>query len=234
LAKFYGANSNAWARAWDEAELLGVIALGCVTELGLALSDGPPADLEPVLRPLLPTPTASATFGSDLRVTVLGPPTAALSQLLDACADRESASAASTWRFSAPSVRRALDAGVPAEQLLGDLAAVSEDPLPQPLRYLIGDVHRRYGEMTVVDASCVLTVGDPHRLAEVLADKRLSSLGLVQLDAATLGSARAAPETLALLRKHGYFPASRSDDRPATASRSVASSGAGSALRRRR
>ena len=64
-------------------------------------------------------PAASVgRFGSDLTVMVAGSPSAAVSALLDSCADRESRGAAVVWRFSPASVRRALDEGVGADELV--------------------------------------------------------------------------------------------------------------------
>ncbi|MGH4002002.1 MAG: helicase-associated domain-containing protein, partial [Pseudonocardiaceae bacterium] len=65
--------------------------------------------------------------------------------------------AARTWRFTPASVRAALDAGRTAQELLTELAVISDRPIPQPLEYLITDASRRHGKVRVRGMrSCVI------------------------------------------------------------------------------
>lgn len=83
---------------------------------------------------------------SDLTALVSGEPTTRVSRVLSAAAQSESRGTAALWRFSAVSVRKALDAGRMAEELIGELAVISDRPLPQPLEYLVRDVARKHGQ----------------------------------------------------------------------------------------
>ncbi|MFE1794222.1 helicase-associated domain-containing protein, partial [Streptomyces sp. NPDC059525] len=128
-----------------EAELLGVLARGALSAIGIHLRTGDAEGLGIECRRLLPSATATALIGADLTAVVTGTPSARLAVLLDSVADREAGGTASVWRFSAGSVRRALDASRSPEDITADLAAVAVGPLPQPLSYLIADTARGHG-----------------------------------------------------------------------------------------
>ncbi|HEY9524257.1 MAG TPA: helicase-associated domain-containing protein, partial [Thermopolyspora sp.] len=203
----------------EEGRLLGAVAGDMVTDLGRALvelgpvpggerDDTPTGEHDPGLvecsAKALAGAQRTALFGADLTAVVTGPPSAELAGLLDRAADRESRGAASVWRFSPASVRRALDAGHAAESLLIDLSHAGT--LPQPLVYLIRDVARRHGEVTVTTVGCIIQGSDPGLLAEIAAHRRLSRLGLRQLAPTVLASALSAEHTLGALREAGYAP----------------------------
>ncbi|MEZ0075857.1 helicase-associated domain-containing protein [Planotetraspora sp. GP83] len=204
----------------EEARLLGLCAHDTLTELGRALSalasvagdesddTVPEVEHDPVLvkcsTRALASAQRTALFGGDLTAVVTGPPSVELASLLDRAADRESQGAASVWRFSAASVRRALDGGETADSLLAALAEVGT--LPQPLTYLIRDAARRHGEVTVSAVGCIIQGSDPALLAEIAAHRRLAKLGLRLLAPTVLASAAQATPTLAALREAGYAP----------------------------
>ncbi|GAA3392055.1 helicase-associated domain-containing protein [Cryptosporangium minutisporangium] len=197
------------AVAFAEAERYGVVALGAATPLARALVVGLASDpdgLAVASSGLVPTPVTAATFQSDLSAVVAGVPAAGLAALLDSAAEREAAGAASIWRFSAASVRAALDAGVDADALLTDLAAVATGGLPQALEYLVRDVARRHGHVRVAPAGSVVSADDPALLAELVATKSLRALRLRAVAPTVLVSAADPEATLAALRESGYAP----------------------------
>ncbi|MFJ5546963.1 helicase-associated domain-containing protein [Streptomyces sp. NPDC093225] len=195
-----------------EAELLGVIARGSLSPLGAALLAGDAEELAAECRRLLPEATGTALLGGDLTAVVSGTPAASLVELLDATAARETSGAASVWRFSADSIRRALDAGRTPDEISAELAAIAAGPLPQPLSYLIADAARRHGRVRVAPAACVIHGGEPALLAELAAHRGLTSLGLRQLAPTVLVSAAAPDRTLAALRSEGYAPVAEAAD----------------------
>lgn len=194
-----------------EARAFGLVTDDALTPLGTALlaaeqaSDPCPA-LIAAIADLLPPPTRVATFLPDLTAVVAGSAAVELAALLDDCADVESRDVASTWRFSPASVRRALDCGHGAEGLLGELAAVADKPLPQPLTYLVHDVARRHGQLRVHPVSCCVCVKDPALAAEVVRHRSLAPLTLVRLGDTVLASSKSVTETLSALRAAGYAP----------------------------
>ncbi|MFC4014909.1 helicase-associated domain-containing protein [Nonomuraea purpurea] len=209
----------------DEATLLGLLANNALTDLGRALAgltakagnendDAVPlVEHDPVLAEAatraLASVRRSALFGPDLTAVVTGPPSAELAALLDHVAERESRGAASVWRFTTESVRRALDHGYEPDDLLDELAGVGT--IPQPLEYLVRDTARRHGEVTVSTVGCVIQAGDAALLAEIAAHRRLIRLGLRLLAPTVLVSAADSERTLALLRENGYSPVPVSD-----------------------
>ena len=72
----------------------GVLVNGVMSPLGRALLAADPAGLLQAAADLLAPASSSGRFGSDLTVMVAGSPSAAVSHLLDTCADREGRGAA--------------------------------------------------------------------------------------------------------------------------------------------
>ncbi|MFC4107369.1 helicase-associated domain-containing protein [Micromonospora zhanjiangensis] len=189
-----------------EARALGVVAHGALSTLGRALL-ADPGSLPATAAALLPRPLAGALFQNDLTAVVPGVPAAALADLLDAAAVRESRGGATGWRFTASSVRAALDAGHDPAGLTAALrAVVTGDALPQPLEYLIRDVGRQHGRVRVRAVGCVLRVDDPALGAELLRARSLGPLKLTELAPTVLASGRPVAETLRVLRDAGYPP----------------------------
>jgi hypothetical protein len=198
---------------WAEAQMLGLVAHGAPTSLGVAVTTTgtTTGERECPIRvsagALVAPASDTGIFQADLTVTVPGTPSATLSDLLDSVADRESRGVAGTWRFSASSVRRALDGGASVPELEAALTEASQSGLlPQPLRYLLGDVARRHGTLRVRPAGCVIQSADETLLAEVAAASQLRPLRLWRPAPAVLISAASVAETLAQLRSAGYAP----------------------------
>jgi hypothetical protein len=192
---------------WTDARQAGIVALGRLSPLGEGLLAEEPATLASAATALVGRSTTEAIFQADLTAVVPGNPGAALVDLLDAAADREARGAASVWRFSAASVRRALDAGRTAAELSGALRGVAvSGQLPQPLEYLLTDVERRHGLLRVRAVGCVLRAGDPALLAEVRANRALVNLRLTELAPTVLASPAQRGVVLAALRAAGYAP----------------------------
>ncbi len=115
------ARSEDVAAIWQEAHTLGLLVGGALSPLGRPLLAADPAALLDVATDLLAPASSTGRFGSDLTVVVAGAPSAAVSALLDTCADREGRGAAVIWQFSPASVRRAFDEGWTADELAAAL-----------------------------------------------------------------------------------------------------------------
>ncbi|MGP3983519.1 helicase-associated domain-containing protein [Streptomyces sp. KR80] len=163
-----------------------------------------------LLAPLLPQPLDHVLLQADLTAVAPGPLERPLAELLGVLADVESKGAATVYRFTPGSVRRALDAGQGAADLHAFLAEHSRTPVPQPLSYLIDDVARRHGHLRIGAASAYVRCDDDALLAEILADRRSAGLRLRRL-APTVLAAQASPDLLLeRLREMGYAPAAES------------------------
>jgi hypothetical protein len=203
-----------------EATLLGLVADGALTPLGAELraavaTDDPEDALAAAVAGTLPAPAATATFLPDLTAVVRGAAAPSLARLLDEVAESRSRDTASTWRFDAAGVRRALDAGWTADTLLAALADVADRPLPQPLEYLVHDVARRHGQLRVFPVACCVEVADAALADEVQAHRALAPLRLRPLAGTLLASTKPVVETVRALREAGYAPV-RTDARGET------------------
>ncbi|AGZ38706.1 helicase-associated domain-containing protein [Actinoplanes friuliensis] len=207
------------------AAALGVTGLGALTSYGKLLQvEAQIGDRDPLgagpdggripgasdavraLDALLPAPVDHVLVQADLSVVVPGPPEPELAAELDVIAEPESAGGASVYRVTAASVRRALDVGYSA----GDLHAVfqrrSRTPIPQALAYLIDDSARKHGGLRAGSAGSYLRSDDEALVAEVLADKRLSTLALRRLAPTVLCSPLQLARLLGALRDAGFAP----------------------------
>ncbi|MEU7168458.1 helicase-associated domain-containing protein [Streptomyces morookaense] len=194
----------------DEAELLGVTGRGALSAHGRALLDGSEATAANLLAPLLPEPLDHVLLQADLTAVAPGPLRRPLAQMLGVLADVESKGGATVYRFTPDSVRRALDAGRTAGDVLAFLQEHSRTPVPQPLAYLVEDVARRHGRLRVGAASSYLRCDDEAVLAELLADRRSAPLRLRRLAPTVLASQTAPDALLEGLRAMGYAPAAES------------------------
>lgn len=206
LADSSAQDGTQFAGVIREAELLGVLARGALSALGIHLRTDDTELLSAECRRLLPPATAVARIGADLTAVVTGTPSARLAALLDSVADRESSGTAVVWRFSVGSIRRALDAGRIPGDITADLTAVAGGSLPQPLSYLIADTARGHGRVRIAPAACVIHGDEPALLAELAAHRGLAGLALRQLAPTVLVSRSPLDTTLAALRAEGYAP----------------------------
>ncbi len=191
---------------------LGLVVDGTPTSAGRALLelDRSVAD---ALAESLPEQVDAVILQGDLTAVVPGLPTPALAELLRTMADAESTGAASTYRFSTDSIRRALDHGWTAGELRTELGR--RGSVPQPLAYLIDDVARRHAVLRIGAAATFLRCDDPVVLAGILADPGATALGLFALSDTVLASDQPPEHVLdqlrqlghALLPEHGRGPA---------------------------
>jgi Helicase conserved C-terminal domain len=211
-----GGATRARLLAWTlrEAAWLGITGLGALSGFGRALL-GPAPDPGTAAHRLdraLPEPVDHILVQADLTAVAPGRLLPELEHELTGMAQIESRGGAGVYRFTETSVRRALDAGRTADDLLAWLRTHSRTPVPQPLEYLVADSARRYGRLRVGAAGAYLRADDEAVLSEVLADKRAASLRLRRL-APTVLAAQAAPDVvLSVLRGMGLSPAAESPD----------------------
>lgn len=203
---------------WSEAEAVGAIAHAALSALGRCVDDE--EALLSAAAKLLPNAQETALLQADLTAVVAGTPSGQLAATLNLLADTEGRDTASTWRFSPKSVRRAMDQGYTAEDLLGKLTSIAHTSVPQPLEYLIKDVGRRFGQLQVRNVRCCV-LGEETLLLELSGNRSLRELSLHALAPTVLASNKPAKETLAALRKAGYAPVQQKIDGTVTVERTV-------------
>jgi hypothetical protein len=166
------------------------------------------AELAGIMAAALPEGSDRLLVAGDLTVVApdgLAPGVEARLALL---ADRERGGA---WRIHEPSLRRALDEGLSAEDVLGFLRDHSGTPLPQALEYLVADAARRHGRLRVGGAGTYLR-GDPALVAGVVRSAAGRRLGLRELAPGVAVTQRSQRDLLAALRKAGEAPLAEEPD----------------------
>ncbi|SDT63330.1 helicase C-terminal domain-containing protein [Jiangella sp. DSM 45060] len=200
-----------------EAEQLGLTGMGAFASFARPFLEGRGAErvvaaAADAVRPSLPQPLDHVLLQADLTAIAPGPLRADLERELSLLSDVESRGGASVHRFTAGSLRRALDAGRTAADVHAFLATISRTPVPQPLTYLVDDVARTHGQLRVGAASAFVRCDDEATLAAIVADPRSSSLGLRRLAPTVLASSIAANTLVERLRQLGFSPVPEAAD----------------------
>lgn len=163
-------------------------------------------DLEPLLVAALPEPVSEVIVQADLTILAPGPLVPELAADFALLADVESAGAATTYRVSENSLRRALDSGRTAAGIRELLARTSATPVPQSLDYLIEDVARRHGRLRVGTAMSFVRCDDPSLVAQVLGSPVAERTALRAVAATVLISQARPLDLVEALREHGFAP----------------------------
>jgi hypothetical protein len=191
-----------------EASWLGVTGRGALGSAGRALLVAPEdrEAIAAVVAGFLPAPVDAIVLQGDLTAIAPGPVTGSIATLLRSIADIESRGGATVHRFTEQSLRRGLDAGWSADQILSELTAASRTPVPQPLDYLVRDTARRHGQVRVSSVRSCVRADDPGVLDEMEASRELGALQLRRLAPTVLTSPVAADLVLDMLRAGGFAP----------------------------
>lgn len=168
---------------------------------------GPDADdLLADLTAALPEPVSEVILQADLTVLAPGPLVAELAAEFALLAEVESAGAATTYRITEQSLRRALDGGRTAAGIRDLLTRTSITPVPQSLDYLIEDVARRHGRLRVGTALSFLRCDDPSLVAQVLSSPAAEQCALRSVAPTVLVSQARPLDVVDALREHGFAP----------------------------
>ncbi|MDP9983404.1 hypothetical protein J2W14_002825 [Pseudarthrobacter oxydans] len=190
-----------------EAELLGLIGSGALTQIGAAIAAEQPDEAMGILGEHLPAALNHVLLQADLTAVAPGYLAPDLTEKLLTMADAEGQGPATIYRFSVASVRRALDAGQDAQAMLDFLGLHSATAIPQPLKYLIEDTAARHARLRVGSAASFIQSDDEMALLELLNSPGAAGLGLVRIAPTVLVSHAAPRETAQLLRSLGLSPA---------------------------
>ncbi|GAA3816254.1 helicase-associated domain-containing protein [Nocardioides panacisoli] len=202
------ADLAAWAVG--EAGRLGLTGLDAVPSYTRDLLAG--ADPVPALAALLPDPVDHVLIQADLTAVAPGPLLPDIARSLHLVADVESRGAATVYRFTPASIRRALDAGWSAAETHAFLESVSRTPVPQPLSYLVDDAVRSFGRLRVGVAESFVRSDDEAALAELVHHPRAAALGLRRIAPTVLVSTTPPDILLPRLRELGVAPVAEASD----------------------
>ncbi|OHV44334.1 helicase C-terminal domain-containing protein [Pseudofrankia sp. BMG5.36] len=183
---------------------------------GGASPSGPPGSLADALAdalaPLLPEPVEELLLQADLTAVAPGPLVPQVAAELAQLADIESTGAATVYRFSEASLRRAFDAGRAPADIHDLLARLGRGGVPQALAYLVDDTARRHGRLRSGPAESYLRCDDPVLLSEVMVSRRTQALGLRRIAPTVVISRLQVSDLLDGLRAAGFAPAAEGPD----------------------
>ncbi|HEY8754163.1 MAG TPA: helicase-associated domain-containing protein, partial [Arthrobacter sp.] len=189
-----------------EAELLGLIGSGALSQLGSAVAEDNPDQALGILGEHLPAALNHVLLQADLTAVAPGYLAPELAEKLLLMADAEGQGPATIYRFSTNSVRRALDGGHDASSLLGFLREHSATAVPQPLEYLVEDTASRHGRLRVGTAASFIQSDDEATVLELAAESKAAGLGLARIAPTVLISTAPPRETAQVLRGLGLSP----------------------------
>ncbi|MCK9898942.1 helicase C-terminal domain-containing protein [Frankia sp. Cpl3] len=204
-----------------EAELLGLTGRGVPSTPGrLAAGRGAAGGggeslirrLADAMEPLLPEPVEELLIQADLTAVAPGPLVPRVAGELARMADIESAGAATVYRFTEASLRRAMDAGSAAEDLHDLLRSLARGGVPQTLTYLIDDTARRHGRLRSGPAASYLRCDDVALLTEVVASRHTQALAMRRVAPTIVISSLPVAELLEGLRAAGFAPVAEAPD----------------------
>ncbi|WP_422935679.1 helicase-associated domain-containing protein [Sinomonas sp. P47F7] len=190
-----------------EAAMIGITGSGAVTRAGAAVLRGDFDGLRTLLDEILPPSVDRILLQADLTAVAPGYLEPGLSRRLSLLADPEGRGPATIYRFSAASLRRALDAGEDAASITEFLAEHAETEVPQPLAYLVEDTAARYGRIRVGRAGSFIVSDDEAAIAGLLREPSAAQLGLTQIAPTVVVSNASPQEAAAVLRDLGLAPA---------------------------
>ena len=196
-----------------EAEWLGLTGRGALSSAGRSLLDGAEgAYLARLMTASLPPPVDHILLQADLTAIAPGPLEGSLAQLMRLAAEVESRGGATVYRLTPGSVRRALDTGWTADELVESLRRSSTTGVPQPVEYLVRDVARRHGQTRVGGATAYIRSDDEAVLEAMVADRTLSTIQLRRIAPTVLVSPADPLVLIELLRESGYAPVQEGPD----------------------
>ncbi len=194
------------ASAVEESAVLGVTGLGGLAGHGRALLSGDDDAAVAALAVLLPSPVSQVVLQADLTAVAPGPLESTVGRRLHLLADVESRGGATVYRFTAGSLRRALDQGWSAHEVHAFLDEVAATEVPQPLRYLVDDTARTFGSVRAGHAESYLRADDETVLAGLLHHPKAAPLRLRRLAPTVVTSELPLEVLLPRLRDLGAAP----------------------------
>ena len=224
-------HAHPWDPAWPErtnaltrqARLLGLVVGEAEDQSSVEApwAEAPRRGADPdpaALAAYVPAEVDRIFLQNDLTAIAPGPLLPALDLRLRGMAARESASQASSYRFTADSLSTALSAGETEPSILSFLEEISLTGVPQPLRYLLAQSASRHGQVQVgTDPATGRTrvrSRDAHLLQAIGVDQALRPLGLVPEDTAKDGrvlSTRVNRDTVFWALTDEHYPAALVD-----------------------
>jgi hypothetical protein len=147
---------------------------------------------------LLPPLERTVVLQSDLTAVATGPLEPTVATALERVADVETRGQGTVFRFTEASLRRGLEDGLSAADVLALIAGAADGPLVPTLEFLIEETAARMHRVRLAPARSVIVVDDPDDLTQIVNEPILLTAGIEQLTS-TVATARVSQERLAEL-----------------------------------
>ena len=148
-------------------------------ELKVAVGTEPLAKIAAKMISQLPQDEDRIIVQSDLSIICTGPISPALHGALDSFAISEELGLASRFRLSQLSISHFLETGGTIAEVAAALEQFSNKELPQPVRYLLVDAERKFGQLKIhAGRPTLISSTDPILLTQLANEKSLAHLAL--------------------------------------------------------
>lgn len=189
-----------------EMTILGLLRNGALSPLGrAALLDDDDA-IALAAEAVFPTSVSTFTIQGD--ATAIAPPEldGAVASELALMGELSSSGAATVYRITETSLRRAFDLGRTTAEIVGFLTDHARPSVPQSLGYLIEDVARRHGTLRVGSSASFVRCDDPALLQQVVRTKKAAKAKLRVIAPTVAVSTLTAVKLIVALRDAGFLP----------------------------
>lgn len=185
-----------------EAHAVGALAEGHPSAPLAALLRAPEGDVEAETKRLVPAEVDGVIAQADMTILAPGPLPPEMARMIETVAELESPGLATVYRVTEASVRRALDTGHSARELVSWLERHTLGGLPQAISFLIEDVARHHGALRAGAVASYVRCEDAALLARAAA--KVASLSVLAPTVAV--SELTLPRLLSELRAAGFQP----------------------------
>lgn len=189
-----------------ELSILGLLKGGAISTIGHAVLLGSDDDVAAAAADVFPVVISTFTVQGDGTAIAPAELDGAVASELAMIGELSSSGAATVYRITETSLRRAFDVGRTAADIVGFLTLHARPAVPQALGYLIEDVARRHGTLRVGSAASYVRCDDPALLVQVIRTKRAAKAKLRLVAPTVAVSPLTTVKLIAALRDAGFLP----------------------------
>ena len=195
-----------------ELAILGLLRDGALTPLAKAVLFGDESAVASAAEPVFPPVVSTFTIQGDGTAIAPAELDGSVSSELALIGELSSSGAATVYRITEGSLRRAFDIGRTAADVVVFLTEHARPTVPQALGYLIEDVARRHGTLRVGSAASYVRCDDPALLVQVVRTKKAAKCKLWIVAPTVAMSSLTPVKLISGLRDAGFLPVQENAD----------------------
>lgn len=189
-----------------ELSILGLLKGGALSSIGRAVLLGDDDAIAKAAADVFPVVVSTFTVQGDGTAIAPAELDGAIASELAMIGELSSSGAATVYRITESSLRRAFDVGRTAADIVGFLTLHARPSVPQSLGYLIEDVARRHGTLRAGSAASYVRCDDPSLLVQVTRTKKAAKAKLRLIAPTVAVSPLTTVKLVAALRDAGFLP----------------------------